>query len=55
MRRAIRQTAGLSLRQVAGYVGVTASAVSYWEAGRRQPRPEHLQAYVELLEDLGRP
>lgn len=54
-RRSIREGAGLSLSQVARAVGVSASAVALWEAGRRMPRPEHLAAYVRLLKRLESP
>jgi transcriptional regulator with XRE-family HTH domain len=51
LRRAIRESAGVSLRQVAAYVGVTSSAVHFWEHGR-EPSPEHLPRYVEALQIL---
>ena len=52
LRRALRRGAKLSLTQVAEEIGVTAEAVRLWELGRRDPRPEHLSAYVRVLELL---
>lgn len=51
LRRAIRESAGVSLRQVASHVGVTGSAVHLWEKGC-EPSSEHLPRYVEALEIL---
>jgi transcriptional regulator with XRE-family HTH domain len=52
MRRAIRESADLSLDQVANALGVSRQAVSHWEQGARDPRPEHLRAYAKLLREL---
>lgn len=54
IRRALRQEAGLSLSEVAEALHVSDEAVRHWEAGRRRPRPEHLQAYAQLLRGLQR-
>ncbi|MCY4615661.1 MAG: helix-turn-helix domain-containing protein [Chloroflexi bacterium] len=40
--REARRGAGLTQRELAALVGVTAHAVGDWEAGRRKPTPEHL-------------
>lgn len=50
--RAIRETAGLSLAEVAREVGVTKAAVSRWETGKRVPRGEAAVAYARLLRAL---
>jgi DNA-binding transcriptional regulator YiaG len=49
-RRRLREAHGLSLRDVAGAVGVSHTAVSRWEKGA-QPR-EHRSEYLALLEGL---
>jgi DNA-binding transcriptional regulator YiaG len=51
-RRRIREQAGLSLREIAHAIDVSASAVALWETGKRQPRGSHLTAYVTLLTRL---
>ncbi len=48
-RRALRQAAGVSLLAVARACGVSRQAVAHWEAGTRQPRDEHLAAYLQAL------
>ncbi|WP_408637686.1 helix-turn-helix domain-containing protein [Ornithinimicrobium sediminis] len=50
----LRRAAGLSLRDVGRYCGVSHSAVSAWEEGRYAPRGLHLVAYVQLLGVLAR-
>lgn len=52
MRRAIRESAGVSQLRVAGQVGVTRMTVSRWESGVREPRGDHLLSYVALLDEL---
>lgn len=54
--RAARQAAGLSLAGVAEAIGLTESAVSYIETGRRIPRISTLHAYAKAvgLTDLAR-
>ena len=54
MRAAIRRSAGVTLSQIAGALGVTESAVWMWERGQRTPRPKTLLKYGELLQELGR-
>lgn len=51
-RRAIRENAGASLREVAEEVGVTASAVLHWERGDRAIRRRHAVAYRHVLDAL---
>lgn len=45
----IRRRAGLTQDEVASVVGVTASCVSHWEAGRRLPRGKAAKRYARLL------
>lgn len=54
MRRAIRESAGLSLTDVARVTGVSRQAVAAWEAGKATPARPHLSAYAELLRELQR-
>lgn len=51
-RREIRENAGLSINDVARELGVSHSAVFYWETGRNRPSGEHRIAYSLLLEEL---
>lgn len=56
-RKAIREAAGLSRLKIADHMGVSSTAVSYWESefGRHsEPRGENLLKYIELLRDLDR-
>ncbi|MFF5446053.1 helix-turn-helix domain-containing protein [Streptomyces sp. NPDC012888] len=53
-RRRLREAAQLTLEQVAEAVGVTATTVRSWEAGRTEPRGRTREAYAELLAGLGR-
>jgi DNA-binding transcriptional regulator YiaG len=49
--RALRETAGLSLRAVAQMIGTPPSTVARWERGARSPRPsEASRRYVALVE-----
>ena len=50
--RAVRVNAGLSLREVAQAVGVTPSAVFYWEQGKNVPRGEPAIRYARVLLEL---
>jgi len=50
--RAIRERAGLSLREVASAVGVTRSALQRWETGTRAPGGELAGRYGALLAAL---
>jgi transcriptional regulator with XRE-family HTH domain len=52
LRRLIRQSAGISLADVADALGVTRSAVSRWETGDREPRDASVEAYADLLARL---
>lgn len=49
-----RKAAGLSQREVADAVGVTGTAVSLWESGKRTPRGAVGRAYGRLLRELER-
>jgi transcriptional regulator with XRE-family HTH domain len=51
-RRRIRESARVSLRDMAAALGVSHTAVASWEAGTT-PR-EHRDAYAQLLADLKR-
>ena len=53
-RKAIREQAGCSLREVGDAVGVSFMAVMRWEQGAQPRNPEHLIAYSRLLEELRR-
>jgi len=53
-RRQIREQAGVSLRQLAAAVGVSAMAVVRWENGAKPRNPDHLRAYADLLAELRR-
>lgn len=50
--RNLREAAGLSIREVAGAIGGSPSAVWRWENGQRQPRGQAAAAWARLLEDL---
>jgi DNA-binding transcriptional regulator YiaG len=50
--KAIREGAGLSLREVAGAISLSAAALFRWENGERIPRGERAVAWVEFLEQL---
>lgn len=47
--RQLRQLRGLTLRELAEQVGVTATALHSWETGRRNPKLKHLQAFADAL------
>lgn len=51
-RRAIRLSAGASLRDLAQELAVTASTIQRWELGTAQPRRVHAAAYRKLLSAL---
>ena len=51
-RREIREASGLSLHRIGQEIGVTPAAVALWETGQSMPTPDHLIAYVALLEKL---
>lgn len=48
--RAIRESAGVSVRELAVLLDVTPTCVSYWELGRRKPKSDHLVRYVAALD-----
>ena len=50
--RRLRQSAGISQNVIANTIGVTKTAVSLWESGRREPRGENLRRYLALLDRL---
>ncbi len=50
--RDLRQQAGLSLREVAGPIGVRPTTVMRWENGKASPSYLSALAYGELLEAL---
>lgn len=52
MRRAIRESAGASLQEVADELGVTRMQVSRWERGLAEPRRDSAVAYRALLDSL---
>lgn len=52
LRRALRESGGLTQDDIAEVVGVRRASVSRWEAGLRTPRGRFLVAYAELLESL---
>lgn len=53
-RRRIREAAGVSLRQLAAAIGVSAMAIVRWEQGATPRDPAHLRAYGRLLDELAR-
>jgi DNA-binding transcriptional regulator YiaG len=56
-RRRIRESAGVSLRQLAAAMppsGVSPMAVLRWEAGATPRDPAHVRAYGRLLDELKR-
>ncbi|BCT76085.1 hypothetical protein SCMU_19270 [Sinomonas cyclohexanicum] len=50
----LRQAAGLSLKEVAGPVGVTVTSVYRWEKGLRAPRGEAAIRYLRVLDALAK-
>ena len=52
--KTIREAAGLSLREVAATVDLSASALFRWENGERVPRGERAVAWAEFLDRLAR-
>lgn len=53
MRRALRESAGLTLMQVADLVGVSSKmTISRWERGAQTPRGTDRVAYSRLLRKL---
>lgn len=54
MRRAIRESAGASQREVAEALQVSRQTLIRWECGARSPRPESAARYASLLLALQR-
>lgn len=52
VRRATRESAGLSIRQAAGALGVAPMTVLRWEQGASVPRPDHAIRYRRFLDVL---
>lgn len=52
MRRALREAAGLSQRELAEAVPCSRAAVGYWESGTRNPRGAKLTGYLRALQVL---
>jgi transcriptional regulator with XRE-family HTH domain len=50
--RAIREEAHLTQAETARAAGVSQSAVTQWEAGRRSPRGEAAIRYARFLQEL---
>ena len=48
-RRALREAAGLTQRELADTIGVDRTAITHWESGRRNPDGKRLDAYLEAL------
>lgn len=48
----IRKNAGLSQQDLGEVLHVSAMSIHYWETGKRLPRPEHAEAYLEVLQAL---
>jgi DNA-binding transcriptional regulator YiaG len=51
-RRALREAAGLSQRELAKAIGVSQASIAHWEASRRVPRGKCLERYVAGLRAL---
>jgi DNA-binding transcriptional regulator YiaG len=54
-RRRLREQAGLSVREFASALGVSASALTRWEIGEREPHGPFLYVYVDGLRTLAGP
>lgn len=50
--RAIREAAGISLREAAKAVRTTPASISRWETGKHSPGPEAALRYGALLDAL---
>jgi transcriptional regulator with XRE-family HTH domain len=46
MLKDVRKSAGLTMKELASRLGVTAAAVDHYEGGRRTPDPETVEAFV---------
>ena len=54
VRKAQRECAGVTQKQLAMVLGVTAAAVSRWESGKRNHRCQYIATYVRALDRLAR-
>ena len=54
-RRRIRETAGVSLSDVAQPLGVSKATVHAWELGRTRPSREHVEGYLRILSVMSNP
>lgn len=52
MRKAIRESANVSKGAMARELGVSNSAVAFWESGIHDPSPRHAARYLALLDGL---
>lgn len=50
----LRRAARLTLREIAGEIGVTPVAVLRWDSGERVPRGERAERYGAFLRELER-
>jgi transcriptional regulator with XRE-family HTH domain len=51
--RALREEAGLSIRELAAFAGVPRASLQNWEAGISTPRAEGALAWAKAMERLG--
>jgi DNA-binding XRE family transcriptional regulator len=52
IRKSIRHSSGVTLRDLADELGVSPMTVLRWEQGKVQPRLDHAIAYRKLLDQL---
>jgi DNA-binding transcriptional regulator YiaG len=50
--KTLRAAAGVTVKELAGVLGVSERSVQYWEAGDRRPRGRKLQEYSDTLAAL---
>lgn len=48
-RRELRLSARIPYADIAAVCGVSTTTVANWEAGRKNPTGDHLDAYLEVL------
>jgi DNA-binding XRE family transcriptional regulator len=51
--RALREEAGLSIRELAAYAGLPRASLQNWETGTSLPRPEGALAWANAMKRLG--